>query len=113
MAQPRDKSAVATITKGVTAQKNVNSGLDSFISPAVKPKLEIFSNRSYSVDCSDTGASAVRNTKWTPAGGLQDVAELVSVDEELQSMFLKPFTDQVYSENDSGCGSDDPFRDAG
>ncbi|SPO03138.1 uncharacterized protein DNG_05820 [Cephalotrichum gorgonifer] len=111
---PGGETAVATITKGVSALKNDNGGLDIILSPAVKTRLEEIAKQV--TPCGKKRRRNLHNHKRqgdVAACGLRDFVERVGADEELQSTFAEPLTDQAWGEIDSGYGSDDPFEDPG
>ena len=102
---------MATITKGVSAHKNEGGGLDILLSPAVKAKLEAIAKEV--TPCAKKRRRNLRKRQGGPACGLADFVQRVGADEELQGSFAEPLTDQVWSEVDSGYGSDDPSEDPG
>lgn len=72
MTHPGGETSVATITKGVSAQKNDNGGVDILLSPAVKAKLEEVAKEVK--PCEKKRRQSIRNYRCqgAPACGPQD-----------------------------------------
>ncbi|KAF2703709.1 hypothetical protein K504DRAFT_485513 [Pleomassaria siparia CBS 279.74] len=106
------ETAVATITKGVSAIKNENGDLNILLGPAVKAKLEAIAKQV--TPCAAKRKRKMRNGKRGGSTcGLADFVQRVGADEELQGSFARPLTDQVFDEIDEGYGGDDPASDPG
>jgi hypothetical protein len=106
------ETAVATITKGVSATKDTNGDLSILLGPAVKAKLEEIAKQV--TPCAAKRRRKVGNRKrGGPACGLADFVQRVGADEELQGSFAQPLTDQVFDEIDEGYGGDDPATEPG
>jgi hypothetical protein len=102
-------TAVATITKGVSALKEADGGLNILLGPKVKAKLEAIAKQ---VKSCTTRRGRRSRKRGEPACGLADFVQRVGADEELQSEFAQPLTDQVFDEIDEGYHGD-PATDHG
>ncbi|KAL3297157.1 hypothetical protein RB213_006050 [Colletotrichum asianum] len=105
------ETAVATITKGVSAAKNGAGGLSILLSPAVKSKLEAIAKQV--TPCAGKRRRQNRKRQGGPSCGLADFVQRVGADAELQGSFAEPLTDQVWDQIDEGYESDDPMQDGG
>ncbi|KAM0332536.1 hypothetical protein ACHAQA_002819 [Verticillium albo-atrum] len=107
------ETGVVTLTKGISALKNAEGGLDILISPAVKAKLEAIAKEVTPCAAPVKRRRQLRNRKrGGPACGLADFVQRVGADQELQETFAHPLTDQVYNDFDEGY-SGDPADDPG
>ncbi|KAJ0297604.1 hypothetical protein Brms1b_013568, partial [Colletotrichum noveboracense] len=106
-----EETAVATITKGVSAAKNGAGGLSILLSPAVKSKLEAIAKQV--TPCAGKRRRQNRKRQGGPSCGLADFVQRVGADAELQGSFAEPLTDQVWDQIDEGYESDDPMQDGG
>ncbi|KAK2024426.1 hypothetical protein LX32DRAFT_705555 [Colletotrichum zoysiae] len=105
------ETAVATITKGVVAEKNGSGGLRVLLSPAVKSKLEAIAKQV--PPCGGKRRRQNLKRQGGPSCGLADFVQRVGADAELQGSFAEPLTDQVWGQIDEGYESDDPTADGG
>ncbi|KAK1999299.1 hypothetical protein LX36DRAFT_632705 [Colletotrichum falcatum] len=105
------ETAVATVTKGVSAVKNGSGGLSILLSPAVKAKLETIAKQV--TPCAGMRRRQNRKRQGGPSCGLADFVQRVGADAEMQGSFAEPLTDQVWDQIDEGYESDDPTGDGG
>ncbi|TEA14156.1 hypothetical protein C8034_v003723 [Colletotrichum sidae] len=103
--------AVATITKGVTAEKNGSGGLRILLSPAVKAKLESLAKQV--TPCAGKRRRQILRRQVGQSCGLSDFVQRVGADSELQANFAEPLTDQVWHQIDEGYESGHPGEDGG
>jgi len=104
-------TAVATITKGVSALKDADGGLNILLSPKVKGKLEAIAK--LVKPCATRRRRSTRiHKREGPACGLADFVQRVGADPELQAEFAHPLTDQVWAEVGEGQHGD-PAADQG
>ncbi|KAF1829315.1 hypothetical protein BDW02DRAFT_561370 [Decorospora gaudefroyi] len=106
------ETAVATITKGVSAIKDANGDLSILLGPAVKAKLEEIATQV--TPCAAKRKRRMRNRKrGGPACGLADFVQRVGANEELQDSFSQPLTDQVFHKINEKYSNNDPSADPG
>ncbi|KAK3316800.1 hypothetical protein B0H66DRAFT_626309 [Apodospora peruviana] len=84
---------VVTATKGVSAIKNAEGGMDILLSPGVKAKLD-----SIAKEVTPCAGKRFKFRRRGDACGLADFLERVRADEQLGDTFSEQLTDQVWGE---------------